>query len=74
MKLQYFKEIESGDYGVVDLDEQIAMYFEGRTTSVEHDINSVSTSMIGSEFLAYATKLIDVKKVPKRWLKALKDE
>lgn len=71
MKLQYFREIESGDYGAVDTESFSNMEWEGRSTAIEGDITSVCTTMLGNEFLAKYTKEVPKAKVPKKWLRAI---
>lgn len=71
MKLQFFKEKETGDYGVIDIESFDNMKYEGRTSVIQGDPKSVATTMISNEFMAYHVKLVSEKYVPKVWRDAL---
>lgn len=70
MKLRYFKEIESGDYGAV-VSVADLMGFWGRATCIRNDPASMSTTRLGVNFLRENARLVPKSKVPKKWLRAI---
>ena len=74
MKLCYFRETVSGDYGVVDIKSWQGNLFEGRTTSISGDHKSMGTAMMSHDFLIKNTKRVRRNQIPKKWLKAIQGE
>jgi hypothetical protein len=73
----YYQEKESGDYLAVDTStnayyrQQGRDHFEGRSTAIQGDVNSVCTTGISREYLKTKCKRVLLRKVPQEWLEAI---
>lgn len=73
MKLRYFKEKESGDYGAIVSKPDVLGYW-GRATCLTGDPTSMSTTRLGLDFLRDSVRIVSKKSIPKKWLKAINGE
>jgi hypothetical protein len=79
LRSRYFREIETGDYLSIwpflwRYDEHEQRVFDGRGTAVCELIASVCSIGIGERFLDTECVRVLAKKVPSRWLRALRGD
>ena len=77
--LKYYQERnKSGDYVSIDpstndyyLKNDLGDLFEGRTTAIEGNVNSVCTSSISRSFLTLKCRRVAKSSIPADWLEVL---